>query len=1508
MTQSLYSMKTDTLTVSDETVMLGSNLVARIHRSGILVVIFGTVSPDVYVVETATPQGYAADIEPVVSLLNGLPDGGVFAVIYRPGQEPEKPESWGMLLHVLRDLGVDGIDNSIGHASSLFLAVKGGDLAQTSNGNYNVSPRPISAQVTVADTAGFSNMLIEAGSGSNFGRTRWTVLKIDGASPLTEMEQRLGLQIAFLDPDANGTRAAKGFSPSKLATVAQVQAFLDPQIVGQRRIAMLLQNNIIDAPTPDLLAVLKDWGFADLANLANDSATARSEGRTYLGLGQQGVVPGLLPDLIAADAWMSMSLHSDEDGLLKTSPLAIAFDQPNFEGNPLRAFRQARGDLTGAGSLMIDPSSGVTLYADPGINDSPPPIFSHWASVPELTNADGQRATTFHLWTAEDKNNYRRSLLEVDGGYLTPLALQDQWKDGDKIFLEQDCLYIVRGERLSDTQQRVDLMAYAPGSHNQLTLRGLMTGSPGLKFVDLGNRIEGNVSGKLCYVPTPKSAESSWHFILEQEAQRKISLKLDQNNAWISFDWTEDPANGDQTPVFGVTLDRDKRAVFSIPVELADRGSLLDKMFRVDGMNYIDGEALGPIGQGSVAVFSEPGQQGEALIFHDNIERFDLFKPSYVAPDDARPRFASFSAGPNTALRLFKSPYFGGPYLDLGPLRSDIPEDWQTGIGSVQVIPSDPGDVGLQASVDLAVDFYGEAEALDVHRVFRATLRVPPSVESLRLRTTAPTELWIGGKSVSVGPDQPIELPAPALGFMSVSIPAERLSCPGLLVQTDVMRDSDWAAFYPDRAAHSRLADHVREDQTAADGADQLTDIHAALGHTFGAIRHEDVPMFAATGHGRRISADAMPHLAWMLDTSPSLERFTRFRHIKDAEQLQSLINTATDGDASSGSSRTRGVHRGVHPWDYIVQNAQKVSSFIVHKVENAAQSTEATLHVAIHYEQDTVDKFERFALSDAQRVVDLGHTIVGALKEDLNSLLDEIKHELHIDDVIAAQTKIKTAFLNAFDWAEGEVAGLATAVEAFLAAEQDTILGGLDHLISELTMRPETTESLRNEVGKPDDHHIDAVKEKAHWLMGRMGAAAKSGDPAAPPAPPTESTFAAFMTVIEEQFSPDSPAFKAMTDALTRLPKIVTAAPSFDLGELLTIVKDIVTAAFDALIAVIKAIAEAIEAALSQTKEGFDQPEELPFISDLYKWLHKTGGNQAPADPSLADLMSFVIAIPTVLISHLTDGTAPFPVTESRKRSIHTDPNYATKRGWGMAAGVTEIVGSVLQTYLDMQVVKETTFTQSNQLTYKIKKYFGPRGQVPKPAKVPKLQSGGLEGLSFGLSVFAQLASWPGGIPFGKFDVSPTARTNDPAEYFDNVTWVVASCALSLDVLSLLISKTCARRSAALPGIIAATVVGCANLALIGVTLHQESKAASSDPGETKLIRTKFAQGLLSGIPKIAPGLRYPPAVRVSEGGTLVALGEIDLFLGAAGGGLLIYMAQEGLIDPETPEAAQSS
>jgi uncharacterized protein YgiM (DUF1202 family) len=290
----------------------------------------------------------------------------------------------------------------------------------------------------------------------------------------------------------------------------------------------------------------------------------------------------------------------------------------------------------------------------------------------------------------------------------------------------------------------------------------------------------------------------------EQEAGfRKFSL-LSQDNQWIHYSPEEKH--------FLKSADAGDRTIFCQSIKIAT-----------------DETQVGELLQGEVALFENVAYWGKAWVFHTACADFN-------SVPGLNNTISSIQLGPLTGATIYRGARFSveddekvdenddekvvsvkGKQDVVSSLSSLVLEQvGEDRISSIKIWQiKEPAALKLSFECRLSQDYHKTGDKFEEYSAYRTTLRLPPTVKTVRIWATDATTIEVDGKSYDVDETEAVKLDNPIRGMVittnAVGDSGASLRTPGLKIWADTMLEDERIMIYPDQQVHKDLA-NLRQD------------------------------------------------------------------------------------------------------------------------------------------------------------------------------------------------------------------------------------------------------------------------------------------------------------------------------------------------------------------------------------------------------------------------------------------------------------------------------------------------------------------------------------------------------------------------------------------------------------------------------------------------------------------------------------------------------------------------
>ncbi len=542
----------------------------------------------------------------------------------------------------------------------------------------------------------------------------------------------------------------------------------------------------------------------------------------------------------------------------------------------------------------------------------------------------------------------------------------------------------------------------------------------------------------------------------------------------------------------------------------------------------------------------------------------------------------------------------------------------------------------------------------------------PLAKRAITLRTaetSAACRATVGGRTMMLTP-QPQHLETDVLGRITLSLPADGLAAPEILLETEGLAKP--VSLQPGKSVHAYLAG-FSETLNPTNPGGGLTPFDAE-GRTLRAAR---VP------HAGEQAAPLVPAGASDQDLASAAKAVRCAaavglgRPVPDGNAPAGFFFGTSDGDGTgSGNGNPGGATFEVLPdADALARCAEgspgtyygifdSVGNWIKHRAGDALHSLKNGLSTLKHLVVDAGRKVARFALR-------VGKTIVSGFEAAVHAL----DHAAHL--VIAALRAVEVAVEDAIRWLRAffdfsaiwnTKKALESAADRFLSQLADNARSAqhaADHWLKQhraqmdgvLTQVREKCQGMpltrpvhRAELHTGGAGAVASVAGDVHhnWAMDKLQTYA-SGVTAAPGKDHDESVGDHLRTLtadLERDLGSGVAEFACgMQELLSR------QGEGKALGDLVEACRHFMDAAFEGAQLALDTVAALVDHGIEGLRAFLSQSVSLGPLNALWSWLAKAAGH--PGDKlSVGGLLSLVAAVPVTLVYKLSNGvhTEPFP------------------------------------------------------------------------------------------------------------------------------------------------------------------------------------------------------------------------------------------------------------------------
>ena len=578
----------------------------------------------------------------------------------------------------------------------------------------------------------------------------------------------------------------------------------------------------------------------------------------------------------------------------------------------------------------------------------------------------------------------------------------------------------------------------------------------------------------------------------------------------------------------------------------------------------------------------------------------------------------------------------------------------------------------------LTQDFQPDAAAKELNPkpVYPTSISLTSVTSLVDVWASEEVAVEINGATYTIDPIKSAQVRPSLLSKLSVSISANDVRCPSLILRTNLMAPGQKHYIFPDIEAHKKIvalkdgdlyksreqigipSHYSQEDIGHFQKA--LQNIAKTVQHTYNKTPH-------GVHHDRALLSKNMEHSHFMLDFAGDKPRY---KPLNPSEVPQQIAGARLlQGDAALGF------------FDDIGNFFKKACRVIVHTVENVGHDIVQTAENVGHDIVQTVDHVgEDIVHGDIPRIgQDLmqgGENIGTDLVKGAGNVVGDVVSgagqlvviTLHAADEAVQFVLTHTGFVGkTLGWLFEKIGVGLTKVVDWLVDKigwsdvlhtHDVLFDLFNRKIEEMETYPEmlkqqadkffthltdlVSEDIDQAVNQfdvlklakqpqPVQSHSGAV-EKIEWFLSELSQHSSDATALVFPTMPTgQNTLVGdLITLIEQQLGLDgSKILGALESAGSDIEGIFTNpahTPEYLLGAVLEIFKAVVVLSLDAIKIILDVLLDLIVAMLQGFKKMVNNPWQIPFIEDLYKTI--TEGRQM----SFLSFGCLLIAIPVTI------------------------------------------------------------------------------------------------------------------------------------------------------------------------------------------------------------------------------------------------------------------------------------
>ncbi len=582
-----------------------------------------------------------------------------------------------------------------------------------------------------------------------------------------------------------------------------------------------------------------------------------------------------------------------------------------------------------------------------------------------------------------------------------------------------------------------------------------------------------------------------------------------------------------------------------------------------------------------------------------------------------------------------------------------------------------------------------------------------------------------------------------ALSKLSITMPAEKLSCPVLFLRTNLMKPGESHIFTADIEVHKKLSNlkdgamwDSRQQLGISPGFDQaqtaalqkvvknltatvqysyndsshglnhdrgllpvnMEDPHFLMDFSSGGLTYQPLSkaeVIQRTQHARRIDGNvAQGLLDDIKDAFENAKQIVVHTFEKTTQDVVEVVkNTGTDVVSTVDQLGEDLIHGDFHgAAGTLVQGGENIGKDLFKGLTGTAgdllsgsgQLLAVTLELGGSVVGDTV-----------QFIID--HT--GFIGEALGALLDKagillgkaigwLLDKVGWGDVVHTHDVILDLLNKKLDEFAALPQALKKQSDKFFADLATSLNREIDNAlaafgVSKVTAQPRPPSFLSNAI------------EMGEWLLGKwFHYATGANTPAmAMAGPPQAGPPNAFAAIIEEKIGRDGDKIKAaFGDAFENILRVFTdtnCAPQHIIGALLELARAVGQLGLEIISSVLDVLLDMVTALILQLKSVMNTELNIPFLSAFYEGL--TDGRKM----TLASISALIVATPITIISKAMDGKRPFDqVAIAAGANLHPDGVDAygldildgEVRAFGLLYASCQIVLGIVATAVDVK------------------------------------------------------------------------------------------------------------------------------------------------------------------------------------------------------------------------------
>ncbi|HEY1852114.1 MAG TPA: hypothetical protein VGG60_13890 [Candidatus Binataceae bacterium] len=654
-----------------------------------------------------------------------------------------------------------------------------------------------------------------------------------------------------------------------------------------------------------------------------------------------------------------------------------------------------------------------------------------------------------------------------------------------------------------------------------------------------------------------------------------------------------------------------------------------------------------------------------------------------------------------------------------------------------------PRNIHSRAALTEDYEIGSNGGAPTLKQVYRCSVSLPAPVSHADIWASEEVTLQIDDVTYTVDRVRSVRVRPSALSKLSITMPAEKLSCPVLYLRTNLMKPDANHILMADVELHKKLSNlkddamwNSRQELGISPSFDQAhtAAVQKAVKNLTASVQYAYNDSGSGLNRDRGLLPANMQDPHFMMDFSSGgatyqplskAEVIQRTQHARriDGKVAQGIWDDIKD---AFGSAKQIIVHTFEKTTDDVIDFVKHTGADLVNTVD---QLGEDLIHGDFHGAAGALiqggenigkDLFKGVVetagdvLSGSGQLLAVTLELGGSLVGDAVQFV--IDHTGFIGEALGALLDKAGILLGkALGWLLDKV-GWGDIVHT-----HDVILDMLNKKLDEYAAFPQALKkqsdkffadlatNLNQEIDKAlaafgiskvaaqprSPSFLSGAIEMGEWLLSKWFHYATGTDtPAiALAGPPQVGPPNAFEAIIEDKIGRDGDKIKAaFGDAFENLLRVFTDsdhAPQHIIGALLELARAVGQLGLELISGVIDVLLDMVTALIEQLKSAMNAELKIPFLSAFYEGL--TDGRKM----TLASISALIIATPMTLIGKAIDGKRPFDhVAVGAAANLHPngiddkglDILNAETRGLGLLYASCQIVLGVVATAVDVK------------------------------------------------------------------------------------------------------------------------------------------------------------------------------------------------------------------------------